>query len=135
DRHLVGAAGGRDLLDRRERPRLGGAGLAVGRLGGQGGVEPLPEALVVVGHGQEPQGGLDDEVSLDGHVLAHSTSSPRMRRSAARARWRREATVPGATPRILDASRWSKPSPSTSTTVTRWSTGSSARAARTVSAA
>ena len=41
----------------------------------------------------------------------------------ARARWRREATVPGATPRMSAASRWSKPSPSTSTTVTRWSIG------------
>src|SRR5690606_6810092 len=108
---------------------LGGDG---SRLGVQRGRQVGPEVGLVVGDGEEPQGGLHHGIGLD-DVVAHRTSSPRMRRRAILARCRRAATVPGATPRILAASRWSKPSPSTSTTVTRWSTGSSASALRTVS--
>ena len=101
-------------------------------LGVEQAVELGPEGVGVRWDRQALERGADDRIGVHLHV-AHRTSSPSTRRSAARARCRREATVPGATPRISAASRWSNPSPSTSTTVTRWSTGSSASACRTVS--
>ncbi len=79
-----------------------------------------------------PQGLGDDRVGR--RVGGHGCASSRMRRIVARARDNRDATVPGATPRISAAVRLSKPSPSTSTTG-RWSSGRAERARRAWSAA
>ena len=61
-------------------------------------------------------------------VVSHRSSSISTRRMAARPRDNLDATVPGATPRTSAAATLSNPSPSTRTTVIRWSSGSAASA-------
>ena len=80
------AASGR----RPARGARGSAGGLVRRLGVEGRLEARPEVVVVRRDREQLEGGADDAIGLDGGLAsvrrpAHRTSSPRMRRSAARA--------------------------------------------------
>ncbi len=128
-RQLPSETGG-DATDGRRRRAASGGGVAPVARGHTGEVliEAGPEPVGRIRHAHRPQGLGDDRVGRQ--VGGHGCASSRMRRIVTRARDNRDATVPGATPRISAAVRLSKPSPSTSTTVERWSSGRAERARR-----